>query len=345
MGKRLTDNLNSRYIDAANYLRPGGRRRRRIIAYVESYDDIAFWRGVLSEFEDETCEFQVMLPSRSNLSRGKKQAMTNRLGNALGKSMIACVDADLDYLMQGHTPYSREMLGNPYIFHTYVYAIESYQCYAPSIHNAVVNATLNDRALFDFGKYLADYSRTVYELLVWVVWLYRQQRYGELPLSSFLNIVTMRGLDIFAPEKAMHTLRSAVNRKVAALQRNFPAGKEQIKQLKNELAELGLTSENCYLFVQGHHVFDNVCMAAVEPVCTILRREREKEIKRLAGGNRQLMENELSSYQHSQCPINEMLRRNTDYRDCPLYQRLRRDIRRFLDRYTPSNAQDAPKDD
>ena len=50
MGKRLTDNVNSSYFAAANSLRPKNARRR-IAAYVESYDDILFWRTLLSEFE------------------------------------------------------------------------------------------------------------------------------------------------------------------------------------------------------------------------------------------------------------------------------------------------------
>ena len=47
MGKRLSDNLSSAYIDAANRLN-GKRARRKIIAYVEAYDDIFFWRTVLA---------------------------------------------------------------------------------------------------------------------------------------------------------------------------------------------------------------------------------------------------------------------------------------------------------
>ena len=43
MGKRLKDNLSSAYFDAANYLN-GRNARKRIVAYVESYDDIFFWR-------------------------------------------------------------------------------------------------------------------------------------------------------------------------------------------------------------------------------------------------------------------------------------------------------------
>ena len=52
MGKRLSDNLSSLYIGAANRLKPK-KARRKIVAYVESYDDVSFWRTLLGEFEDE----------------------------------------------------------------------------------------------------------------------------------------------------------------------------------------------------------------------------------------------------------------------------------------------------
>ena len=52
MSKRLADNITSQYIAAANLLRPK-KARKKIVAYVESYDDIFFWRSLLSEFEDE----------------------------------------------------------------------------------------------------------------------------------------------------------------------------------------------------------------------------------------------------------------------------------------------------
>lgn len=41
MGKRLTDNLSSMYLGAANSLKPK-HARRKIVAYVESYDDVSF---------------------------------------------------------------------------------------------------------------------------------------------------------------------------------------------------------------------------------------------------------------------------------------------------------------
>jgi hypothetical protein len=79
---------------------------------------------------------------------------------------------------------------------------------------------------------------------------------------------------------------------------------------------------------------DNVCGPILDAVCTLLRREREKEIKRLAGGRQQQMDNELACYQHSQCPVDAMIRRNTKFKDCPAYQQIRRHISDLLSKLT-----------
>ena len=64
--KPLTKYLNSDFVAAANALRPK-KAQHRIVAYVESYDDISFWRTLFDEFESEKIHFEVMLPARTNL--------------------------------------------------------------------------------------------------------------------------------------------------------------------------------------------------------------------------------------------------------------------------------------
>ena len=332
MSQRLKDNLNSYYFEAANKL-TSKNARRRIAAYVESYDDIFFWRSVLTRFEDETRYFEVLLPTRMNrLDRGKKAAMMRLLSESVGTDMIACVDADLDYLLQRHTPSSQKMLDNPYVIHTYAYSIESYQCYAPSLHNVCVMATLNDRNLFNFEEYLRQYSEIIYELFVWMVWLHRCGRFNDFPLNNFNNIVAVDQLNVFKPIDALERVRRQVNRKLAWLQQHVKDAKGKLTPLKQELEGLGLRKENTYLFIQGHHLMENVVDAALTPVCTILRREREKDIKMLARGNNQQMNNELACYSHSQFQPAQMLRRNTQFKDCDTYQMLRNRIAEFLNK-------------
>ena len=99
MATSLRDNLTSSYFNAAHKLY-SKKARRRIIAYVESYDDVAFWRTLLEEFEDDEHYFQVMLPSATSLAKGKKMVLMNTLNTKeLGRSLIACVDSDYDFLL------------------------------------------------------------------------------------------------------------------------------------------------------------------------------------------------------------------------------------------------------
>lgn len=329
MAKRLQENLNSDYIASTNRLKPK-KARRKIVAYVESYDDILFWRTVLQEFETDSLYFEVMLPSRTNLGRGKKTVLTNHLGNGLGEYMIACVDADYDWLMQGKTESSQMVCHSPYVFHTYVYAIENYQCYAPNLHTVCVMSTLNDKEVVDLNGFMTEYSTIIWPLFVWNIWVYRHDHYKEFSIMDFCETVTFKDINPYHPESTIEYIRRKVNQKISWLQRRFPQGKGTYAPLRQELLQMGLTPETCYLYMQGHSLFENVIMPLLGPVCAMLRKEREREINHLAGHEQQRM-NELACYQHSQSPVDEMLRKGAGYRESEPYQRLRADLRRLID--------------
>ena len=328
MPKRLQDNLNSTYIESANRLKPK-TARRKIVAYVESYDDVFFWRTILEDFESDKLYFQVMLPSRTTLGKGKKTALMNQLGAGLGQYMIACVDADYDWLLQGHTEVSRLLCNSPYVLHTYAYAIENYQCYAPGLHTVCVMSTLNDREIIDLEAFMAEYSRIIWPLFVWSIWAYRYDQYKDFRITDFCETVSFRDINPYHPQDSLEYVRRHVNRKINWLHQRFPQGKKTYAPLRDELLSLGLTPETSYLYMQGHTLFENVVMSVLSPVCVLLRKEREKEINSLAGHATQ-RQNELSSYQHSQSPVDEMLRKGSGYKDCPPYQRLKEDIIRLI---------------
>lgn len=331
MAKRLQEHLNSYYIELASRLRPKNTARK-VLAYVESYDDVLFWRSVLQDFETDRIKFEVMLPSRRNLSKGKKAAMMNRLGNLLGEYMIACVDADYDYLMQGATEVSHKLLSSPFIFHTYAYAIENYQCYAPSLHTACVMSTLNDRDILAFEVFIEQYSLTIWPLFVWSIWVHRYGHANSYSITDFAQTITFHDINPWHPENVLELLRAKVNKKVAWLQRRFPKAKETYLKLRQSLQEdLNIQPSETYLYIQGHALMDGVVLPLLTPICNILRREREKEISQLAIHNVQ-KQNELSSYRHSQSPIDLMLRKGTAFKQSAPYQLLRADIERLIER-------------
>lgn len=328
MGKRLAENLSSLYIGAANKLKPK-RARRKIIAYVESYDDVSFWRTLLSEYEDDTRYFEVMLPSRTTLAKGKKSVLMNELGAQLGQNMIACVDSDYDYLLQGATNTSRYIINNKYVFHTYAYAIENYQCYAEALHEVCVMATLNDHPLVDFVTFMRLYSQIAYPLFIWSVWFYRKHILSEFSLLDFCSYVKLEQVSVYHPERSLESMNRKVRRKLQELERRHPKALEEIEAMKEEFRDLGVHPDNTYMFIQGHHIMDNVVMKLLTPVCNALRRERETEIKELASHNMQF-HNELTSYQRRQLGVEIVLRKHTSYKLSPLYRKLETDIERFL---------------
>ena len=316
MGKRLSENLSSLYIGAANKLKPKCSRRK-IIAYVESYDDISFWRTLLGEYENETRYFEVMLPSKTTLAKGKKSVLMNELGPRLGQNMIACVDSDYDYLLQGATHTSRYIINNKYVFHTYAYAIENYQCYAEALHEVCVMATLNDHPLVDFVAFMRMYSQIAYPLFIWSVWFYRKHNLSEFSLLDFCSYVKLDRVSVYHLERSLESMSRRVRRKLLELERRHPKALEEIEAMKGEFAKLGVNEDNTYMFIQGHHIMDSVVMRLLVPVCNVLRRERETEIKELAEHNMQF-HNELTSYQRRQLGVDIVLRKHTSYKLSPL---------------------------
>lgn len=330
MGKRLSENLSSLYIGAANRLK-SKRARSKIVAYVESYDDISFWRALFAEYEDDTRYFEVMLPSSTTLAKGKKTVLMNQLGSRLGQNMIACVDSDYDYLLQGATQTSRYMIQNPYVFQTYAYAIENYQCYAGALHEVCVTATLNDHPLIDFTEFMRLYSQIAYPLFVWSVWFYRHRILSEFSLLDFCSYVRLEQVSVYHPERSLEGMSRKVRRKLQELERKHPKALEEIEGMKEEFKKLGVEPDNTYMFIQGHHIMDGVVMKLLVPVCNALRRERELEIRELASHVMQF-QNELTSYQRRQLGVDIVLRKHTGYKMSPLYKKLQADIRRFLEK-------------
>ena len=328
MGKRLTDNLSSLYIGAANSLKPK-RARRKIVAYVESYDDISFWRSLLADYEDKTRYFEVMLPSKSTLAKGKKTVLMNQLGSQLGVNMIACVDSDYDYLLQGRTNTSRYIIESPFVLQTYAYAIENYHCYAEGLHEVCVMATLNDHELIDFPAFMETYSKIAYPLFIWSIWFYRQHILSEFSMLNFCSFVKLDQVSTRHPEKSLEIMARKVKRKLHDLERKHPEGIEDIERMKKEFRRLGVYPENTYMFIQGHHIMDNVVMRLLIPVCTVLRREREQQIHDLALHDMQL-HNELTSYQRSQIGVDVVIHRNTNYKNSPLFKMIQHDVEHFL---------------
>lgn len=307
---------------------PVGGTQRLVRVFVEGYDDVAFWRGIFDHFQNPYLRFEISVPNREDLPKGKKVLLS--MASSAGEDFLLCMDSDFDYLMNGANEQSRTVNDSPYLFHTYAYATENYLCYAPSLHNVCVKATKNDTHLFDFERFLTEYSRQIYPVFLWYVYSANRDEQHNFPLVDFKNTVRLGYLDLRDNGDAtLQWVGRNVARCCRKLSEKHPEMADAVLEYGTELAGRGLQPENVYLFMHGHTLLDNVVMILLQTVCEQLRRLSIEKIhaskKRGTAFN-----NEISNYKNAQRSIRDVLLDNENYTRSPLYRKLRRDIERYI---------------
>ena len=299
----MIEAINSDLVKATNSMQPKSQSKK-IIVYTESYEDIGFWYSILQDFETSEYKFEVKTPSRNSNVKGKQEALSREmdiLSLGVGQYMIICIDSDYDYLLQDATALSKKINESPYIFQTYVYAIENYMCHADSLHfvcSLSSNVVLND---FDFISTLKKYSNIIYELLVLSVWVDKAEKEKRpesaienvarkiFPLKDFGQCVAFFTNEIY-PENIATCLQQ-INDKVttkyndvyALIVKTYFGGEKDIfeKELeafKSSLTDLGVTPDNAYLFMKGHCLKDGFIQHLIKGVCKRRIESRMKEI-------------------------------------------------------------------
>ena len=217
------------------------------------------------------------------------------------------------------------MLENPYIFHTYAYAIENFQCYARGLHETCVMVTLNDRRIFDFERFLESYSRTIWPLFLWHMLFYVRHRKMSMhfDMAEFDKVIMLPSVRIQDPKWAIDYLGKKVRAKLFQLERRFKKFKDELDEMALYLNSLGVNESNTYLYIQGHHLFDLVVSPIVQSVCDALRNDRENEIRDRALHSEQAR-TEMACYENSLGKVKMMMKKNTSTSSLPNSRRYRR---------------------
>ena len=297
--------------------------------FVEGYEDVAFWRGIFDHFINPYLRFEISVPTREDLPKGKK-VLINNADNA-SELMLLCMDSDFDYLLSDDDEQSRLVTTHPYMFHTYAYATENYLCYAPSLHNVCVKATKNDTRIFDFVKFMADYSRTIHPLFLWYVYSASCHTENVFPLADFKASVKLNYLDIpNNGEGTIEWLARQVARREESLRTEHPEMAEHMPMFDKYLRSKGVEPELTYLFMHGHTLMDNVVMVILGDVCEKLR---QMSIAKIVASSKEgvALKNEMSNYKNTLRSIRDVLLDNENYTSCPLYKLLKADIQAYID--------------
>jgi hypothetical protein len=307
---------------------PLGDHTRLVQVYVEGYEDVAFWRSVFDDYQSEDIFFEISVPPRHDLAKGKKVLM-DMLDNSSPRILL-CADSDFDYLFGGSTPQSATLLQAPYMFHTYAYSTENFLCYAPSLHNVCVKATKNDLRIFDFERFLTAYSRTIYPLFLWYALSAQLRAESFFTLLDFKSSVKLNYLEIDnCGAETLAWLARQVERRVDSLRHRHADMESGLESFAASIGKRGLAPDNVYMFMQGHALMDNVVMVLLHAVCDQLMMITNNRISRSTKQGTALR-NEQSNYNNSLRNVRDVLLDNENYTDCFLYKKLRADIEAYV---------------
>lgn len=329
--KKLIDKINSKNKEARNSLNKTCGEENLISVYVESEDDIPFWKNILDKFDLKT---KIHPASRTSLNRGKLEVLKQK--DNVGKYLLLCVDSDYDYLLQGSTEISKLINENPYIFQTYAYSIENYKCYAKSLNSVVVNATcVDNNQVFDYEKFMSCFSKIIYDLFVYS-FHDKKNEIGNFTIDNFSETIKLlEFVDVHTQGKEVFLkLKKSVIEKTSSLE-ILP--ETEINQYKEELRKLGVTSENAYLFVKGHTIYENVVCMFLKPIYTFLKKENLNQIREFSKKDEK--SKKVASDRRGQYiklvaeDIERELCRNTNYYNCFLMKKVFRDIENYKNQF------------
>ena len=304
--------------------------REQVNVFVEGYEDVAFWRCIFDHFDNPYLRFEISVPNREDLPKGKKVLMS--MIPRSNEKMLLCVDSDFDYLFGNRTEQASEINAAEFMFHTYTYATENYLCYAPSLHNVCVKATKNDSHIFDFVQFMTDYSRAIYPVFLWYAYSAQLSSENIFTLVDFKNTVRLGYLEIEQNgAETIAWLCRNVQRRVKRLESEHPEMIDDLDDFADYLLEKGVTPDNTYLYMHGHTLMDNVVMVILNTVCDRLR---QMSVAKINSSKKEglSLRNEMSNYMNSLRSIRDVLLDNENYTSCPLYKQLKEDIQSYIDR-------------
>ena len=303
--------------------------KRLVRVFVEGYEDVAFWRGIFDHFANPYLRFEISVPTRKDLPKGTKVLLS--MAEVADEELLLCMDSDFDYLFSDEDEVSQQIVASPYMFHTYTYATENYLCYAPSLHNVCVKAVKNDAHIFDFEKFMADYSRTIYPLFLWYAYSASRKTENVLTLLDFKSAARIGYLDIEANGvNTIAWLQRNVERRVAQLEVDNPDMASEIPAFAERIRAKGVEPELTYLFMHGHTLMDNVVLPVLSGVCEKLR---QLSLSQIICSSKEgvALKNEMSNYNNTLRSIRDVLLDNENYTTSPLYKRLKADIQQYID--------------
>lgn len=218
---------------------------------VEDVADIAFWQKVLTpNTKNKKVKFFPFVRNGLNRITGKSYIMKHQ--SQANANYILCVDSDLDFIL-GKADFDSDH----YILQTYTYSWENHHCWSKALQLTWVQWQKNVE--FDFTAFLQALSTVIFDAFVLMITKKRLSHRGftQDALCNCLDKVQGNQKDALLNNGA-GILTNISDNIISKLANVEPETNDELQATINRLEQLGVNQYNCYLYMQGHSVFNLV---------------------------------------------------------------------------------------
>jgi Protein of unknown function (DUF4435) len=287
--------------------------RKLMVVLVEGKNDEAFWSFVWDMYFKGQYRIHKQVNYPTSESSGK-QTLKHFI-NLTTTDFVVCIDADYDYLLE-----NTDFIGKPFVFHTYVYAIENIFSYAEGLKNTLEKAVNTEGVSFDFELFFKNYSAIIYN---WLCYSLYSEKIKDGLLSRD-NCGKMAGFLRFNnTETDLVELKIKLEKESIIFEKQYEA-QADFKSFKIRINELGLTQTNAYLFLRGHDLFEGVTIKLLKFLGYNLLQNKYAELKQLGRENEIENLNKLLKTKH----FERNLRQNQSFQSNYFYKNIVSDIQK-----------------
>ena len=244
-------------------------------------------------------------------STGKQNVL--QFKDFAAQDFILCVDSDYDYLLENPD------LKRPFIFQTYVYSVENYQCYAPNLAN-VLQKRFDTEGVwgFDFEDFMVHYSAVIHRLLVYSLFSMKTD-------NEFTAFDCGQKARFFQHENIISDLGSLavrVDNQCIVYANKFDASLE-FQNFQKRIKVLGLTETNAYLFFRGHNLLENVVLKLLGTIGKPIKTAEFERRRSLKNGKQAVAAYDDFLKQNS---FGNLLSSHTAFTKSPFFQKIESDL-------------------
>ncbi|MDE6194433.1 MAG: DUF4435 domain-containing protein [Muribaculaceae bacterium] len=255
MATSLIQGASSAYINAQNTLR-SKQTVPEVYVYVEGLDDVAFWKECLRPFcSNHSFKVTQLRKPDGSIAEGKRHLIEIIDIQSLGANKYVAVDADYDWIIDNYKPSSTTssisdiIRNNPYILHTFLYAIENYKCH-PLCIAEMMDKISGDSDEKEIQNIYSSFSIALSQLFLAHI-VSSDKCDGRYALRDFRNDVDALTMDL-ASMQLDEKSRTFIRQRETALKDYIVQNRKELENYRQKLKDYGFDESKYFLLMQGH---------------------------------------------------------------------------------------------